>query len=140
MISVESIKMLVDAKADLDVINNDYLAPVDFGIDSSNSEVKGYLKSLVGRSKKLADWRTRMWYSDIFVDVIWLKNDILNVLHLILNENNTKNAKTGLYLINILDIILYHYCTKSSFNQEYHCKICFKTYYNPVPVLAEILM
>ena len=60
MISVESIKMLVDAKADLDVINNDYLAPVDFGIDSSNSEVKGYLKSLVGRSKKLADWRTRM--------------------------------------------------------------------------------
>jgi ankyrin repeat protein len=56
----ETARRLIDAKADLDVLNEDHLSPVDLGLDSNSQEMKKFLKTLVGKSKVLAQWRTRM--------------------------------------------------------------------------------
>jgi len=50
---LESVKLLVDAKADLDKLNDNHLAPVDLGLDSHSSETKSYLKSIMHKSKRL---------------------------------------------------------------------------------------
>jgi hypothetical protein len=54
LISTEIAKRLIDAKADLDILNDEYLCPVDFGLDSSGQGMKSFLLSLVGKSKRLA--------------------------------------------------------------------------------------
>lgn len=51
---LEIAKRLINSKADLDVLNDEYLCPVDFGLDSSGREMKTFLLSLVGKSKRLA--------------------------------------------------------------------------------------
>lgn len=58
--TIELAKRLVNAKADLDIQNNDYLAPVDLGLDSSSTEIRKYLRSLIGKSKRLSEWGARM--------------------------------------------------------------------------------
>ena len=50
---VESASRLVNAKADLDIVNNDHLAPVDLGLDSTSQSMKIYLRSIMKQSKRL---------------------------------------------------------------------------------------
>lgn len=42
--------------ADLDIINEDRLAPVDYGTDSLSGPVRMYLKTIKSRSRRLDDW------------------------------------------------------------------------------------
>ena len=56
---VESAKRLINAKANLDLENNDHLAPVDLGLDSSNLQMKSFLSSIAPKSSRLQDYSKR---------------------------------------------------------------------------------
>lgn len=51
--TVDSAEKLVNAKASLDILNNDYLAPVDLGLDSPSLRTKNFLRSVTMKSQKL---------------------------------------------------------------------------------------
>lgn len=48
--------MLIEAKADLDLINQDNLSPADYGITSRNKEIHSLLLKWRDRSKKVDEW------------------------------------------------------------------------------------
>lgn len=54
--TVDSAEKLVNAKASLDILNNDYLAPVDLGLDSPSLRTKNFLRSVTMKSQKLRQY------------------------------------------------------------------------------------
>lgn len=58
---LESAVKLINAKADLDKLNHDHLAPVDLGLDSSSLQMKTFLKSITDKSKRLREYGARFW-------------------------------------------------------------------------------
>lgn len=56
---LESATKLINSKADLDKLNNDHLAPVDLGLDSSSLQMKTFLKSINDKSKRLRGYGAR---------------------------------------------------------------------------------
>jgi len=50
---VDSAAKLVNAKASLDILNHDHLAPVDLGLDSASQRTKSYLKTITMKSQRL---------------------------------------------------------------------------------------
>ena len=54
----ESASKLIEAKANPDILNHDYLAPVDLGLDSSSQITKNYIRSIVSKSKRLQEYNS----------------------------------------------------------------------------------